>query len=146
VVELGQHRSTRWAARRSSTPAGSRSAATVLPNLPAGDDKVVPELGRCACSAAPICSGGIVTGLAGRDRFVLNDLRVAARTIRIDSTHFCAQDFGISPAETDALRTKGYDAAEQYCRRGTRMRRSTACGESAARGGVPKVGRRLECG
>ncbi len=88
---------------------------TVLPNLPEGDDKVVPGLAPLRLlGGTHLLEQVIVTTLVGRDQAYLNQPWVSARTIQVDSTRVGALDFGITQAEKEALYAKGYDAAEQF--------------------------------
>ncbi|MFJ9370483.1 patatin-like phospholipase family protein [Nocardia sp. NPDC101769] len=84
---------------------------TLLPNLPAGDDKVIPLLRLPQPGALHLLEQMISTILVGRDQTYLNQPWVAARAIRVDSTEVGVVDFEITPAETRALYTNGYQAA-----------------------------------
>jgi NTE family protein len=86
----------------------------VLPNLPAGDDKVVPLLGLPLSGGLHLLEDVIATALVGRDQAYLNQPWVSARTIRVDSTDVGFLNFGINQAETEALYQKGYDAAKAF--------------------------------
>jgi NTE family protein len=88
---------------------------TVLPNLPEGNDKVIPALAPLRMLAAPhLLEEVITTALVGRDQAYLNEPWVAARAIRVDSTHVGFLDFDISDNEIEALYVKGYAAAEKF--------------------------------
>ncbi len=88
---------------------------TVLPNLPEGDDKVIPGLAPLRLlGGTHLLEDVLVTMIVGRDQAYLNEPWVSARTIRVDSTQVGVLDFGISHAQTEALYAKGYDAAEQF--------------------------------
>jgi len=87
---------------------------TVLPNLPAGDDKVVPLLGLPLPGGLRLLEDVIATALVGRDQAYLNQPWVSARTIRVDSTEVGFLNFGINQADTEALYQKGYDAAKAF--------------------------------
>jgi NTE family protein len=88
---------------------------TVLPNLPEGNDKVIPALAPLRMLGAPhLLEGVITTALVGRDQAYLNEPWVSARTIRVNSTDVGFLDFDISDNETEALYTKGYAAAEKF--------------------------------
>jgi NTE family protein len=87
---------------------------TLLPNLPAGDDKVIPLLGLPLPGGLRLLEDVIATMLFGRDQAYLNQPWVKARTIGVDSTKVGVLDFGITPAQTQALYQKGYQAAETF--------------------------------
>ncbi len=87
---------------------------TVLPNLPEGNDKVIPALAPFRVVAPPLLEDVITTALVGRDQAYLNEPWVSARTIRVDSTDVGFLDFGISDKEIQALYAKGYAAAEKF--------------------------------
>jgi NTE family protein len=88
---------------------------TVLPNLPEGNDKVIPALAPMRMLGAPhLLEDVITTALVGRDQAYLNEPWVNARTIRVDSTDVGFLDFDISDNEIEAQYVKGYAAAEQF--------------------------------
>jgi NTE family protein len=88
---------------------------TVLPNLPEGNDKVIPALAPIRMLGAPhLLEGVITTALVGRDQAYLNEPWVSARTIRVDSTDVGFLDFDISDNEIEALYAKGYAATESF--------------------------------
>lgn len=88
---------------------------TVLPNLPAGNDKVVPGLAPLRVFGGPhLLEDVITTVLVGRDQAYLNQPWVNARTIRVDSGDVGVLDFDITAPEIDALYLKGYDAAAAF--------------------------------
>ncbi|KXF85799.1 phospholipase [Rhodococcus ruber Chol-4] len=92
---------------------------TVLPNLPAGNDKVLPPLRLLrpfsALGDSPELIEGIVTTvLVGRDQAHLNQPWVSARTIRVDSTEVGVLDFDIDKSEIEAQFAKGYEAAQGF--------------------------------
>ena len=88
---------------------------TVLPNLPEGNDKVIPALAPLRMLAAPhLLEEVITTALVGRDQAYLNEPWVAARAIRVDSTDVGFLDFDISDNEIEALYAKGYAAAKEF--------------------------------
>ena len=87
---------------------------TVLPNLPAGDDKVIPLLGLPLPGGLRLLEQLIATALVGRDQSYLNQPWVSARTIRVDSTQVGVLDFGITAEQTQALYLRGYEAAEAF--------------------------------
>jgi NTE family protein len=88
---------------------------TVLPNLPEGNDKVIPALSPIRLLGPPhLLESVITTVLVGRDQAYLNQPWVNARTIRVDSTDVGFLDFDISDNEIEALYVKGYAAAEKF--------------------------------
>ncbi|MEI6251956.1 MAG: patatin-like phospholipase family protein [Mycobacteriaceae bacterium] len=88
---------------------------TVLPNLPAGNDKVVPGLAPLRVFGGPhLLEDVITTVLVGRDQAYLNQPWVSSRTIRVDSGDVGVLDFGITGRQIDALYLKGYDAATKF--------------------------------
>ncbi|MGI9126231.1 MAG: patatin-like phospholipase family protein [Mycobacterium sp.] len=88
---------------------------TLLPNLPAGNDKVIPGLAPLRFFSGPhLLEQVLTTLLVGRDQAYLNEPWVSARTIRVDSTDVGVVDFGITRKEIDALYIKGYDAATKF--------------------------------
>lgn len=88
---------------------------TVLPNLPEGNDRVIPALAPIRLLGPPhLLESVITTVLVGRDQAYLNQPWVNARTIRVDSTDIGFLDFDISDNEVEALYARGYAAAEQF--------------------------------
>lgn len=88
---------------------------TLLPNLPEGNDKVIPGLAPLRILSGPhLLEQVLTTLLVGRDQAYLNEPWVAARTIRVDSTDVGVVDFGITQDEIDALYRRGYDAATKF--------------------------------
>ncbi|GAC1397349.1 MAG: patatin-like phospholipase family protein [Mycobacterium sp.] len=88
---------------------------TVLPNLPEGNDKIIPALAPLRMLGAPhLLEEVITTALFGRDQTYLNEPWVAARAIRVDSTAVGFLDFDISDNEIEALYAQGYAAAEKF--------------------------------
>jgi NTE family protein len=88
---------------------------TVLPNLPDGNDKVIPALAALRLLGPPhLLEDVITTALVGRDQTYLNQPWVSARAIRVDSTHVGFLDFDITDDEIEALYANGYAAAERF--------------------------------
>jgi NTE family protein len=88
---------------------------TVLPNLPEGNDKVIPALAPLRTLGAPhLLESVITTAIVGRDQAYLSQPWVNARTIRVDSTEVGFLDFDISDNEIEALYAKGYAATEKF--------------------------------
>jgi NTE family protein len=87
---------------------------TLLPNLPAGDDKVVPLLGLPVPGGLQLLEQLIATMLVGRDQAHLNQPWVSARTVRVDSSKVGFLDFGITDAEKLDLYQNGYQAMNTF--------------------------------
>jgi NTE family protein len=88
---------------------------TVLPNLPDGNDKVIPALAPLRMLGPPhLLEDVITTVLVGRDQAYLNQPWVAARAIRVDSTDVGFLDFDISDDAVEALYARGYAAAQEF--------------------------------
>jgi len=88
---------------------------TVLPNLPEGNDKVIPGFAPIRMLGPPrLLESVITTALVGRDQAYLSQPWVNARAIRVDSTDVGFLDFDISDNEIEALYAKGYAAAEKF--------------------------------
>ena len=88
---------------------------TVLPNLPQGNDRVIPALEPLRLLGPPhVLEEVITTMLVGRDQTYLNQPWVNARAIRVDSTHVGFLDFDISDRDVEALYEKGFDAAVEF--------------------------------
>jgi NTE family protein len=88
---------------------------TVLPNLPEGNDTVIPALAPLRLLGQPnLLESVITTMLVGRDQAYLNQPWVNARAIRVDSTAVGFLDFDISENEIEALYVKGYAAAQEF--------------------------------
>lgn len=88
---------------------------TLLPDLPAGNDAVIPGLAPLRAFGGPrLLEQVITTVLVGRDQAYLNQPWVDARTIRVDAADVGVLDFDIAPAEVKALYDKGYRAADAF--------------------------------
>jgi len=88
---------------------------TLLPNLPEGNDLVIPELAPLRLLGAPsLLEGVITTMLVGRDQAYLSQPWVSARAIRVDSTDVGFLDFDISDNEIAAMYAKGHRAAVDF--------------------------------
>lgn len=88
---------------------------TVFPNLPEGNDKLIPPLAFLRRFGPPSLHEALVTTLiVGRDQAYLNQPWVAARAIRVDSTAVGFLDFGIDRDEMEAQYRKGYAAGAQF--------------------------------
>ena len=88
---------------------------TLLPNLPEGNDAVIPALRALGVlGSTKLLEQVITTMLVGRDQAYLNQPWVGARTIRVDSTDVGFLDFGISDKQVKMLYDKGYTAAVKF--------------------------------
>ncbi len=88
---------------------------TLLPNLPAGNDKVIPGLAPVRAFSGPrLLEQVLTTMLVGRDQAYLNEPWVSARTIRVDSTEVGVVEFDATRDEIDGLYRSGYDAATKF--------------------------------
>jgi NTE family protein len=88
---------------------------TVLPNLPQGNDRVIPALAPLHRLCGPtLLEDLITTMIVGHDQTYLNQPWVSARAIRVDSTDVGFLDFDISHTQREALYQRGYRAAEAF--------------------------------
>jgi NTE family protein len=89
---------------------------TLLPNLPQGNDKVIPALGpvNWVFGGPPLLEELITTMIVGRDQTYLNQPWVSARAIRVDSNDVGFLDFNISKQQMQRLYQRGYDATEAF--------------------------------
>ena len=88
---------------------------TLLPNLPEGNDSVIPALRALnVLGSTKLLEEVITTMLVGRDQAYLNEPWVSARSIRVDSTDVGFLDFGISDKQVEALYNKGHSAARGF--------------------------------
>jgi NTE family protein len=88
---------------------------TVLPNLPEGNDQLIPGLGALRFLGGPSLLERLITTMfVGRDQTYLNQPWVSARAIRVDSTAVNFLDFDISRTDAEALYAKGYTAAGAF--------------------------------
>jgi len=88
---------------------------TVLPNLPDGNDKVIPALAALRLlGSTQMLEDVITTALVGRDQAYLNQPWVSARAIRVDSTDVGFLDFDITDRQVEALYANGYEATERF--------------------------------
>ena len=101
--------------RDGRTPRWPSFGVTVLPNLPQGEDRVIPALDVLRLIGVPHTLEDVITTvLVGRDQTYLNQPWVSARSIRVDSTKVGFLDFDISDAEVEALYVKGYSAGQKF--------------------------------
>jgi NTE family protein len=88
---------------------------TVIPNLPEGNDQVIPGLGALRFLGPPTLLEQLITTMfVGHDQTYLNQPWVSARAIRVDSTAVNFLDFGISRQDAEALYDKGHAAAQKF--------------------------------
>lgn len=89
---------------------------TVVPNLPEGNDGLIPGIGALRLLGPPseLLEQLITTMFVGHDQTYLNQPWVSARAIRVDSTAVNFLDFGISRSDAEALYDKGCQAAQQF--------------------------------
>jgi len=89
---------------------------TVLPNLPEGNDQLIPGVGALRLLGPPsvLLEQLITTMFVGRDQTHLNQPWVSARAIRVDSTAVNFLDFGITRKDAEALYRKGYQAGQEF--------------------------------
>jgi NTE family protein len=88
---------------------------TVLPNLPDGNDKVIPALAALRLlGPSHLLEDVITTALVGRDQTYLNQPWVRVRAIRVDSTDVGFLDFDITDDQVEALYANGYAAVDRF--------------------------------
>jgi NTE family protein len=89
---------------------------TLLPNLPQGNDKVIPALApvNWIFGGPPLIEELITTMIVGRDQAYLNQPWVSSRAIRVDSSTVGFLDFNISKPQMQELYQSGHDAAEEF--------------------------------
>ncbi|MBX7433241.1 patatin-like phospholipase family protein [Mycobacterium sp. Y57] len=88
---------------------------TLLPELPADNEQVVPALRPLhLLGGAALLEQVVTTILVGRDQAYLNQPRVSARTIRIDTSEVGVLDFDLSEDDKRLLYTQGWQAAERF--------------------------------
>ena len=89
---------------------------TLLPNLPQGNDKVIPALApvHWLFGGPPLIEALITTMIVGRDQAYLNQPWVDSRAIRVDSSKVGFLDFNIRPTQMQELYQSGHNAAEEF--------------------------------
>ncbi|AFM17879.1 putative esterase of the alpha-beta hydrolase superfamily [Mycolicibacterium chubuense NBB4] len=88
---------------------------TLLPNLPADNEQVIPALRPLHLLGGPTLLEQVVTTiLVGRDQAYLNQPWVGARTIRIDTSEVGVLDFDLSQPEKETLYGDGLRAGEAF--------------------------------
>jgi NTE family protein len=97
------------------TPRWPTFGVTVMPNLPEGNDQLIPGLGALRLLGLPALLEQLITTMfVGHDQTYLNQPWVSARAIRVDSTAVNFLDFGITRKDAQALYNNGYDAADEF--------------------------------
>lgn len=88
---------------------------TLLPNLPADNEQVIPALRPLHLLGSPTLLEQVVTTvLVGRDQAYLNHPWVSARTIRIDSSSVGVLDFDLTAPQKSALYERGVTAGQEF--------------------------------
>lgn len=88
---------------------------TLLPDLPAQNEQVIPALRPLHWIGPPTLLEQVVTTLlVGHDQAYLNQPRVAARTIRVDTSDVGVLDFDLSDRDKAALYDDGYRAGQEF--------------------------------
>jgi NTE family protein len=89
---------------------------TLLPNLPQGNDKVIPALApvNWLFGGPPLIEALITTMIVGRDQAYLNQPWVDSRAIRVDSSKVGFLDFGIKDKQKQELYQNGYNEAIDF--------------------------------
>ncbi|WP_428342326.1 patatin-like phospholipase family protein [Mycobacterium sp.] len=89
---------------------------TLLPNLPQGNDKVIPALApvNWLFGGPPLIEALITTMIVGRDQAYLNQPWVSSRAIRVDSSKVGFLDFNIGDKQKKELYQSGYQAAQEF--------------------------------
>src|SRR5262249_51334237 len=88
---------------------------TVMPNLPEGNDLVIPGLNALRFLGPPSLLEQLITTMfVGHDQTYLNQPWVRSRAIRIDSTAVNFLDFDLARKDAEALYDKGYTAGRQF--------------------------------
>ncbi|HNF06991.1 MAG TPA: phospholipase, partial [Mycobacterium sp.] len=86
-----------------------------LPDLPAQNAQIFPALRTLHWIRPPTLLEQVVTTLlVGHDQAYLNQPRVAARSIRVDTSDVGVLDFDLSDQEKAAAYDDGYRAAEEF--------------------------------
>ena len=88
---------------------------TLMPSLPDHNEEVFPALRLLHKVRPPTLMEQVVTTiLVGHDQTLLNQPRVAARTIRVDTHQVGVLEFDLSPHAKAALYDDGYAAAREF--------------------------------
>jgi NTE family protein len=88
---------------------------TLMPNLPDGNEQLIPALRPLHLLGGPTLLEQVVTTtLVGRDQAYLSQPWVSSRTIRVDSTDVGVLDFDLTERQRTALYDKGHRAAQDF--------------------------------
>ena len=88
---------------------------TLLPDLPAANEQVIPALRVLHLVRPPTLLEQVVTTiLVGRDQAYLNQPWVRSRTIRVDTTDVGVLDFTLSDPDKQALYDDGLAAGRKF--------------------------------
>jgi NTE family protein len=88
---------------------------TLLPDLPADNERVIPALRLLHLVRPPTLLEDVVTTiLVGRDQAYLNQPWVRARTITVDTTDVGVLDFNLSDSDKQALYDDGLKAGHEF--------------------------------
>jgi NTE family protein len=88
---------------------------TLLPDLPADNERVIPALRLLHLVRPPTLLEQVVTTiLVGRDQAYLNQPWVRARTISVDTTNVGVLDFNLSDSDKEALYAAGLTAGSEF--------------------------------
>lgn len=86
----------------------------VIPDLPDGDTSLIPGLPSHLPGAVGLALRVMATAVVGHDQTYLERPEVSRRLIRIDTSGTGVVEFGISPAERQALFDRGVTAAKAF--------------------------------
>jgi NTE family protein len=89
---------------------------TLLPNLPQGNDKLIPALApvNWLFGGPPLIEALITTMIVGRDQAYLNQPWVDSRAIRVDSSKVGFLDFDIKDKQKQELYHSGHEAMVEF--------------------------------
>jgi NTE family protein len=98
-----------------SDPRWPTFGVTLLPDLPADNERVIPALRLLHLVRPPTLLEQVVTTiLVGRDQAYLNQPWVRARTISVDTTDVGVLDFNLSDRDKEALYEDGVRAGQEF--------------------------------
>jgi NTE family protein len=86
----------------------------VIPDLPGGDDTLIPGLPTRLPGALGLLESTVATAISGHDQTYLGQPRNAGRLIRIDTGSVGVVDFGIDEARREALVASGTAEATAF--------------------------------
>ncbi|MCV7225188.1 patatin-like phospholipase family protein [Mycolicibacterium komossense] len=90
---------------------------TLMPNLPEGNDQLIPALRPLHLLGGPTLLEQVVTTmLVGRDQAYLSQPWVQARTIRVNTADVGVLDFDLSERDKEALYDDGLRAGREFLR------------------------------